>query len=239
MGRPREHDDSTRLALLDAAEQHLSRGDSLSVRSLAEAAGTTTRAVYSLFGSMDGLHQALFARGFDDLFRRVDEVPETDDPAEDLVQAGLEAFRGFALAHPNLFRLGFERMVPALAPTAEAAESRRRALVALHTRVKRCQDAGLLGDRAARDVTLQFHALCQGLTTVEQQGWFPAGVDPERMWRDALGAFVAGLATDPKPRARQPEPTRTPNERELRKPKRPRDPVRTSTAHGPQRPKRR
>ena len=53
MGRPREHDEHTRVALLAAAEQLVAEGGptQLSVRAVADAAGTSTRAVYSLFGS--------------------------------------------------------------------------------------------------------------------------------------------------------------------------------------------
>ena len=49
-----EHDDTTREALLAAAEQQLGRGEPLSVRGVADAVSTTTRAVYSLFGSRTG-----------------------------------------------------------------------------------------------------------------------------------------------------------------------------------------
>ena len=54
MGRPREHDAGTAAALLDAAERIVeSEGlAALSVRRVADEVGTTTRAVYSLFGSM-------------------------------------------------------------------------------------------------------------------------------------------------------------------------------------------
>ena len=57
MGRPREHDDATRARLLHAAE-HLSatKGfEAITVRAVAEEADTTTRAVYALFGSKEGL----------------------------------------------------------------------------------------------------------------------------------------------------------------------------------------
>ena len=197
MGRPREHDDSTKEALLAAAEKQLRRGESLSVRSLADAVSTTTRAVYSLFGSMDGLHQALVLRGFEDLHRRIEALDRTDEPAADLVRAGVEAFRPFALEHPNLFRLGFEQMVPDVVLTPEQEELRSRAIRALHALVVRCRDAGLLGKRAARDVTWQYHAFCHGLASVELLGWFPQGSDAEKMWRDALGAFVAGALSEP------------------------------------------
>jgi AcrR family transcriptional regulator len=55
MGRPREHDELTAAAHLTAAERTIhARGlESLSLRQLAADVGTTTRAIYSLFGSMD------------------------------------------------------------------------------------------------------------------------------------------------------------------------------------------
>ena len=57
MGRPKEHDDNTRAALRAAAERLVESGGpaALTVRGVAREAGTTTRAVYSVFGSRDGL----------------------------------------------------------------------------------------------------------------------------------------------------------------------------------------
>ena len=61
MGRPREHDEATRTQLRGAAERLVAGGgpDALSVRAVADEARTSTRAVYSLFGSKDGLVAAL------------------------------------------------------------------------------------------------------------------------------------------------------------------------------------
>lgn len=201
MGRPREHDESTREALLAAAEQQLSRGEPLSVRSVAEAVGTTTRAVYSVFGSMDGLHHALIARSFDEIRVRVEAMPVTDDPIADLVRAGVEGFRRYALERPNLFRLAFGRLFP-VEDTPDVESVKRASILALHARVKRCCEAGLFGARPAREVTWLCNAFCQGLASVELSGWFPPDSDPERLWRDGLTAFVEGLRTDREPRGR-------------------------------------
>ena len=64
MGRPREHDERTRAALREAAERLVAAGGpgALSVRAVAEEAGTTTRAVYSVFGSKEGLVVDALAR---------------------------------------------------------------------------------------------------------------------------------------------------------------------------------
>lgn len=202
MGRPREHDESTREALLAAAEQQLSRGEPLSVRRVAEAVGTTTRAVYSVFGSMEGLHHALIARSFDEIRVRVEAMPMTDDPLADLVRAGVEGFRRYALERPNLFRLAFTSLLPDVRDTPDVQFIKRASILALHARVKRCCEAGLFGTRPAREVTWLCNAFCQGLASVELSGWFPPDSDPERLWRDGLTAFVEGLRADRQPQRR-------------------------------------
>jgi AcrR family transcriptional regulator len=97
VGRPKEHDERTAAALLSAAE-HIAKQDgvaALSVRRVAHEVGTSTRAVYSLFGSKEGLVGALGARAFDLLGAAITALPQAGEPVTDLVQAGL-AFRRFA-----------------------------------------------------------------------------------------------------------------------------------------------
>src|SRR6266511_3467465 len=82
MGRRREHDENTAAALLDAAERAIAEDgvDALSLREVARDAGTTTRAIYSLFGSKDGLLGRLAVRAFTLLQREIEELPTTDEP---------------------------------------------------------------------------------------------------------------------------------------------------------------
>src|SRR6185312_11872277 len=127
MGRPKEHNEGTASALLDAAERIVEEGglEALSVRRVADAVGTTTRAVYSLFGSKDGLIVALGARAFDLLGAAIEALPTTADPARDLVEAGVLVFRPFALRHPALFRIGVQRVAvsPGLADQFHRAQA--------------------------------------------------------------------------------------------------------------------
>ena len=110
MGRPREHDDHTAALLLAAAERAVedSGPDALSVRGVAGDVGTTTRAVYSLFGSKDGLIAALGAQAFEFLRAGLEALPQTGDPAADLVETGL-VFRRLAVERPALYSIGVER----------------------------------------------------------------------------------------------------------------------------------
>ena len=197
MGRPRLHDEHTRRGLLAAAETLLSAGgaEALSVRRLAEAAGTTPRAIYSLFGSKEGVLRALFRESFRALSATLDALPLTDDPQGDLVAAGALGFRSWARAHPQLFRLTFEEVVTPVEPadTQVGVEAFGR----LVARVRRCTDAGLIAAGTETEVALAFHAMCEGLASLESRGRFPPleGRDSLALWTSALGAVVNGFRT--------------------------------------------
>lgn len=193
MARPKEHDARTAAALLTAAERIVTHEglDALSVRAVAGAAGTTTRAVYSLFGSREGLVIALGARTFDLLRGAIEALPLTDDPAADLVETGAVVFRRFALGHPALFRLGVQRVALSEDLAHRIIGTSTQAQGHLHARVARLAQAGLLGERGVSVATRQFHALCEGLAAVELRGGLQ-DTDAEWLWRDALTALVVG-----------------------------------------------
>lgn len=192
MGRRRQHDEKTATSLLDAAEKLIAdKGpDALSLRDVARDAGTTTRAVYTLFGSKDALMGALGIRAFDLLGREVRALPTTDRPENDLVEVAL-VFRRFALDHPALFSVAFHRTDPSVWPRFRDAAG--AALDVLHERFEPLSAAGLLGDRSLHEASLQFDALCEGLAWVELRG-NPLTPDPQTAWRSAFRALIAGFA---------------------------------------------
>ena len=202
MGRPREHNEQTAAALLEAAEEiaQVAGLEGLSVRGLADCVGTTTRAVYSLFGSKDGLVVALGARAFNMLGAAIAGLPATEDPAADLVEAGVEVFRSFAIGHPFLFRIGVQQTTGSPELAKEFAYAAAEAFVGLEAKVTRVEAAGLLGGRSVREAACEFHALCEGLAAVELRGRLTTG-EETRMWRDALTALVAGFALAARPGA--------------------------------------
>lgn len=197
MGRPREHDEDTAEALLSAAERIIeARGlGALSLRELADEAGTTTRAVYSLFGSKEGLLGGLGARAFELLRQGVDDLRSTRNPRGDLVAAAL-VFRRFALDHPALFSVGIQRADATAWPRFRTAAS--GALAVLHRRFEPLAEAGLLGGRSIPEAACEFHALCEGLAAIELRGT-PLGASAEQVWRNAFHALLVGFA-DPLPR---------------------------------------
>ncbi len=85
----------------------LAKGEELSLRQVALAAGTSTMAVYTHFGGMPGLWLAVRERAFDALAAGLRELKQTDDAVADLVAAGA-AYADRALADRALFHVLFE-----------------------------------------------------------------------------------------------------------------------------------
>jgi len=198
MGRPREHDEQTAAALLRAAERTIQdRGpDALSVRGIATEVGTSTRAVYSLFGSKEGLIAALGAHAFDLLRSGLEGLATSDDPGADLVAAGL-MFRRFAVEHPSLFAIGVQRSIATPSLWEEQVRpAADRALATLKCRVERLDDAGLLRGRTTDEATFEFHALCEGLAALELRAPHSRG-NWEQTWASAFATQVAGFAAEP------------------------------------------
>ncbi len=188
MARPRLHDDALRDRLLDVASRAISaHGEgSVTVRSVATAAGTSPSAVYALFGSRDDLVAAVSAEGFRRFAAHLAAVVRTDDPGADLAALG-GAYRAFALADPHFYAVMFARGVR---PGAE----RPRAVEEATFLVLRDAVARLVPDAAAvDDVALGLWGLVHGLVSLELADLVP-GDDAERAERYARATTTVGRA---------------------------------------------
>ena len=206
MARPSKHDDHTREALLDAAERLLATGGpgAVSVRAVADEISESTRAVYSVLGSKPALLNALAERGFRFLAELVEAIPATDDPAADLVQAGIQGFRRFALERPHLFRISFDQLTTDVIEDPGAYRQLLRSFEALRSRVERAVRMGVVEPRPTVEIVFAFHSFCHGLAVNELSRLAPpigAGfwrflndADGEALWRLGIGAFVNGLS---------------------------------------------
>lgn len=195
MSRPREHDDQLAEALLDAAERRIAADgmEALSLRTVAADAGTTTRAVYTLFGSKNALVGALGVRAMQYLARQISTLGGSEDPVADVVAAAL-IFRQFALEHPALFSVAFHRASAAAWPLFRDAAA--EAFHVLEEWFEPLAAHGLLGNRSVADAALQFDALCEGIAWMELRG-NPLRPDPGSFWRSAVTAMATGFASTP------------------------------------------
>lgn len=195
MGRPKEHDERTRARLLEAAERvsEAEGWEALTVRRVAQEADTSTRAVYALFESKEGLehalHQAMFAR----LLELSKATPPGSDARQDVVALTL-AYRRWATERPQRYAIAMHRFLgPGAGPRSDQGLAvARAALDQLRQRVRRLGAANLLGGREPEEVILQMRILAHGLAEFENLDLL--GPDPEAYWLSAIESMLDGLA---------------------------------------------
>jgi AcrR family transcriptional regulator len=103
----RTRDPAVRTLLIDRAAHMLRTREPITLRSLVAGTGVSTMAVYTHFGSMDGMWKALRQEGFTRLAARFATVATSEDPVQDLT-ALVAAYLGNALDHPDLYRVMFD-----------------------------------------------------------------------------------------------------------------------------------
>jgi AcrR family transcriptional regulator len=164
----------------------------LTARKVASTAGTSTPAVYELFGDKGGLVREVFFRGFQLLGTRLGELGESGDPRADLL-AAIGVFREFARDNPVLAEVMFSRPFADFQPGPDEVRAGGTVREFIVGRVRRCVDAGLLaGDPT--DIAHVLLAAAQGLSAQETAGWLgtsQASVD--RRWALGIRAMLDGL----------------------------------------------
>ena len=187
------HTEDLAAQLVDEAGRILSAegAAALSLRRLAAATGTSTMAVYTLFGDKQGLVAAMYRAGFERLGEalRAAAGPE-DEPLTALANLGL-AYRRAALANPHLYDLMFGRPVAAFEPDAVDKEIADAAYRPLVEGVQRCLDAGVMrttpADGAAERVAVYLRAVSHGMVSLELAGQLTGELEArDALYRDAL-----------------------------------------------------
>ena len=182
MARPRQYDDALRRRLLDLASEVLSEqgSEALSVRTLAHHAGTTTAAIYTLFGSKEALVDAVATEGLARFEAHLRGVPRTDDAPADLLALGL-AYRASALADPHFYRVMF---------SAAGVRSGAHSLTEPTFAILRSAVARMLTTAPADQVELQAvraWGLVHGLVSLELGGLLPGtAAERERNYEQML-----------------------------------------------------
>lgn len=194
MARPRAHDEALRIRLLERAGELLSTHgpEGLSLRRLANDVGTSTTAVYSLFGGKPGLIRELYVEGFQRLADRMEQVQLTSDAAADMTALG-HAYRESALANHNFYSIMFGSAVPDFTPDEEARTQSRRSLRALEHAVRRAVDEGVFVDDVdPTEIVFAAWSLVHGLVSLELNGSIPSDVDRKAKYERALHRGLAG-----------------------------------------------
>jgi AcrR family transcriptional regulator len=170
--------------LVETAVDLLARdgAKALSVRKLAAAVGTSTMAVYTHFGSMAGLLEAVADEATSRLNEAVTHLPQTDDPVAQFFVVGLAYYR-FALADPRTYALimGTASTPQPLLdvrtdvtvigrPTGRA--DRSASYEVLHDVVRRMIAADRIRDDGSLAMTARLWAICHGAVSLDLAGYF-------------------------------------------------------------------
>jgi AcrR family transcriptional regulator len=176
-------DSDLRARLLDTAVRKLEDAgpEALKARELTAAVGTSTQAVYTLFGGMPGLFRELVREGFARFDRHGAEVPPTDDPVADCFAQGL-AYRDWAVRHPQLYRLMFGLTGPGnrvhaesdmtVAGTPFSIPEGQAAFDRLVRTLQRAREAGRIGPVDLVAAAGQIWCATHGYVLLEIAGYF-------------------------------------------------------------------
>ena len=139
----------------------------LTMRQIAEEAGSSTMGVYTKFGSRAGILEAIYRRGFELLRAALGAVPNTEDPIRHILDLAL-AYRRFALANPGLYVFLFEQPVPDFDPSpalrVEALDTTFGLLVAA---VQRATTQGALPDTDPVHTSVLVWCMAHGTVSLE------------------------------------------------------------------------
>ena len=182
---PRPLSPDVRSRLVERAAQMLARREPVSLRSLVAGTGVSTMAVYTYFGGMPGLWQAVRQEGFERLSARLARIEPTTDPVRDLAAMGV-AYTENALADPDLYRTMFDAAVEAEDPGR--ADLGFRAIV---EQARRAQQAGrFAADADPEALALRYWASGHGRVMLVVTGALPEAVLAEQAPRVAVALFV-------------------------------------------------
>ena len=162
-----------RRALLEIANQLLIEDGvhALSTRKLAERAGASTTAIYTLFGGKEGLLEALYIDGFERLGRAIAAVDATLEPLERL-RAMNRTYRRLALEHPARYAVMFEQVMPAQSHSEATLERAWQSMRPLIAAIGACMDAELIERGDAEALAMKFWIGAHGLVSLELAGYF-------------------------------------------------------------------
>nr|WP_206313812.1 TetR/AcrR family transcriptional regulator [Streptomyces coryli] len=147
--------------------------DALTMRRIADRIGVKAPSLYKHFPDKTAVEVELMAILLEEMAAAL-EAAEAAAPGS--LEALFEAYRGYAVAHPGLYRLGTQKPLPRESLPAGLEE---RAAAPLFRELGLDEHTG----RAA-------WAFAHGMVVLELAGRFPDGADLDEAWRVGAAAFT-------------------------------------------------
>lgn len=190
--------EAVRSAILDAATHLLvTEGPgALTVRRIAGEVGCSTKVIYTLFGAKEGLAEALWLEGFARFERALLAGRSATDPLARLNECGA-AYRAYALAEPDYYRVMFQGALPGFVPSPGAMAAARRAFDILYTDVAACLEAGRLRGATAQEIADLLWMAAHGATSLELSGHIGAD-EAEPRYLMLCASVLHSFLSDPR-----------------------------------------
>ena len=192
-----------RQRILDTSESLLETEglSALSMREVARRAGVTHQAPYHHFADRESILAELVTQGFDELGRRLGRANDraAPDDRERLGNESGQAYVGYSIDHPGVFRIMFRPELCDLSRFPAARESGARARAELDRLVTL-----LYGAAAAHGLALTYWAQVHGLACLLVDGplgqALPGLRERRACMRETLAHFVRAMVAEPVPR---------------------------------------
>ncbi|BCJ50317.1 hypothetical protein Asp14428_17920 [Actinoplanes sp. NBRC 14428] len=203
----REGQSVVRAAILDAA-RNLLIGEgpaALTVRRISSEAGCSTKVIYTMFGGKDGLSEALWLEGFARLEQRLLAVPRGGDPLGRLT-AVLDAYRAYALAEPDYYRVMFLGALPGFRAGEKAIGAVKHTFELLVAGVAACLEAGELAGGTAAEIADMLWMAAHGAVSLEIMSYFEEADASARYRLLCTSLLTPFLTATPRPTPAGPRP---------------------------------
>jgi AcrR family transcriptional regulator len=153
--------------------------DALSMRNIAARIGIRAASLYEHFADKRAVENAIIAAG---LYEQGDFIGARLElyPSENEMRVVAEAYRDFALAHPDLYALTMSRGLDREAPDVATAERYAAGFL-----------SRAVGDRW--ELGLAFWAFAHGVIDLEMHDRLPPNRNPRDVWDEGLGALLGDL----------------------------------------------
>ncbi|MEL6724949.1 MAG: TetR family transcriptional regulator [Pseudomonadota bacterium] len=169
--------------LIAASELFAEAGTSgLSVRAISKKAGLSTIGIYNHFNGKQGILDALYIEGFQQVMQVIDFDMQTLSPRDAVLQ-GLSNYIDLAREHSGHYQLIFGRGDPSYTPSSAAIAVGEEAFNRLTHLVALALPKDLSG-RQKREAALQLWALAHGYVSLQDHE--ATELIPNTAWRDLI-----------------------------------------------------
>lgn len=207
MGRPRMYDEALRERLIEEAQKMLSEDGyhGVSLRVLTRNVGTSTNAVYTLFGSKEALMAEVAVRQLDRMLGEDYDPNTSEDPRADLLKLARH-YRNHATTDPRSFSGTFETMEESQRPGSltdrinpEVKNISTRMYEPLKQLCTRIAEEMPQLELDATDMAIALWSVIHGFVGLENSGALPVSKENynELFDRSVNALYLGWIASDP------------------------------------------